>query len=202
MNRAHPEHRHPTVTLDIRRRLVATALSAAGCLLLGACSSSTTTSIGAATPRATATAISESGPTKSAAVVTSADGAAARRSDPCAVLTQSDVDKAVGQPLGSGKPNAALGNCVWSSADFSASVDITVSTWLSIKNAATGGGTKPAPPSVSGIGDAAFWAEGFLYVQRGDAGFLLSISSPGLDSAADTGLTQAKVLATAVLERL
>ena len=201
MNREHPEHRHPTVTHDIRRRLVATALSAAGCLLLGACSSSAT-SIGTAATRVTSTAVSQSGPTKSAAVVTSADGAAARGSDPCSVLTQSDVDAAVGQPLGAGKPNAALGNCVWSSADFSASVDITVSTWSSIKNAATGGGTKPAPPAVPGIGDAAFWAEGFLYVQKGDAGFLLSISSPQLDSAADKGLTQAKVLATAVVGRL
>ena len=201
MNREHPERRHPTVTHDIRRRLVATALSAAGCLLLGACSSSTT-SIGTAATRVTSTAVSQSGPTKSAAAVTSADVAATRGSDPCSVLTQADVDTAVGQPLGSGKPNAALGNCVWSSADLSASVDITVSTWLSIKNAATANGTKPAPPSVPGIGDTAFWAEGFLYVQKGDAGFLLSISSPQLNSAADLGLAQAKVLATAALGRL
>ncbi len=201
MIREHSEHRRSAITHETRRRLASTVLTAVGCLLLGACGSGSTTSAATATQQPASTD-AKSGPTKSAAVVTSGDRAAARGSDPCSVLTQADVETAVGQPLGAGKPNVALGNCVWSSADFSAGVDITVSTWLSIKNAATAGGTKAPPPAVPGIGDTAFWAQGFLYVQKGDAGFLLSISSPAFDSAADKGLAQAKVLAAAVLGRL
>ena len=73
------------------------------------------------------------------------------------MLTQAEVDTAVGQPLGPGKPTAPLGNCVWSNSDFSAGVDVTVSDWSLINNAATGGGTKPPPPAVAGVGDEAFW---------------------------------------------
>ncbi len=202
MNLEHSTRRGPVTIREIRRRFAATALAAAGCLLLGACTSNSTISAATATQRVSSPSVIDSGSTTSAVTVAGGAGATTGVSDPCSVLTQAEVDTAVGQPLGPGKPTAPLGNCVWSNSDFSAGVDVTVSDWSSINNAATGGGTKPPPPAVAGVGDEAFWYQGFLYVRKGDAGFLLSIDFPKVSSTADYGLTQAKVLAAAVLGRL
>jgi len=43
---------------------------------------------------------------------------------------------------------------------------------------------------------------GLLYVRKGDAGFLLLVGGPHIDSLPDHGLAAEKVLAAAVLSRL
>jgi hypothetical protein len=59
------------------------------------------------------------------------------------------------------------------------------------------------PTSVPGVGDEALYkGGGLLYVRKGNAGFLLSINGPHIDSLPDGGLAQEKVLAAAVLGRL
>ena len=120
--------------------------------------------------------------------------------DPCALLTQAEVDTAVGQPLKPGKRVATLLDCIWTTSDGAAGVDVTVSGWTQIKVAANGNGGKPVP--ITGIGDEALNRDGTLYVRKGSQGFLLSINGPHIDSKADHGLAQAKVLAVAVLGRM
>jgi hypothetical protein len=136
-----------------------------------------------------------SGPTKPATGATVA---------PCSLLTQSEVDTAVGQPLGPGKQVATLNDCLWTTSDFVAGVDVTVSGWTEIKAAATSGRVQPT--SIGGVGDEALNLNGstgsLLYVRKGTQGFLLTINGPRIDSLPDHGLAQEKVLAVAVLGRL
>ena len=122
--------------------------------------------------------------------------------DPCSLLTQTEVATAAGQPLGAGKQVATLDDCQWTNTDFTAAVDVSVSDWTGIKNAATGNGTKSPPPAAAGIGDDAYYYEGILYVRKADVGFLLNVSWPGIETEPDYGLAKATVLARAVLGRL
>jgi hypothetical protein len=121
--------------------------------------------------------------------------------DPCALLTQTEVDTAAGQPLQPGKQVATLDDCQWTNSDFSASVDVTVSDWTAIKNAATANGTK-TPAVITGVGDEALGDASLLSVRKGDTGFLLNFNFPNMSAAPDQGMAQAKVLAAAVLARL
>jgi Protein of unknown function (DUF3558) len=168
-------------------------------LLLAACSGSSTQPSGQSTPPAqqpTANAGAAATPSKPAGGGTTTGGS----KDPCSLLTQAEVDAAVGQPLGPGKATIPGYDCDWTTADFSASVSVTVSDWAAIKTAATSTGT--ATP-VSGVGDEALTkGGGLLYVRKGDQGFLLLIGGPKVDSLPDGGLAQEKVLAAAVLGRL
>lgn len=116
-------------------------------------------------------------------------------------MTQTEVDTAVGQPLQPGKQVATLDDCQWTNSDLTAAVDVTVSEWTAIKNAATSNGTK-TPDVVSGVGDEALGSADLLSVRKGDAGFLLAFNFPNMSAAPDQGLAQAKVLASAVLSRL
>jgi hypothetical protein len=128
-------------------------------------------------------------------------GAAADSAHPCSLLTQTEVNTAVGQPLGPGKQTTTLDDCQWTTSDFAAGVSISLSDWPAIKAAATGNGH--TPESVPGIGDEALTnGGGLLYVRKGDAGFLLTINGPNVDSLPDQGLTREKALATAVVARL
>jgi len=185
------------ITTDIRViRSGAAAFVAAGCLLLAACGSSghPTVAGGPGTPGATATQPGGTAPA----------GPAAGSPDPCSLLTQAEVDAAVGQPLGAAQSGAEPGACQWSTADFVADVDITVADWTSIKAAATAGAHQPV--AISGVGDEALNLNGsngsILYVRKGDVGFLLTINGPKIDSLPDHGLAQEQVLATAALGRL
>ena len=79
-------------------------------------------------------------------------------------------------------------------------MSVTVSDWSAIKTSATANGTATA---VSGVGDEALTkGGGLLYVRKGDAGFLLLIGGPHIDTLPDHGLAAEKVLAAAVLSRL
>lgn len=136
---------------------------------------------------------------------TAAGGSAAGHRDPCTLLNQTEVDTAVGQPLGAAQGGAEPGACQWSTADFTADVDITVADWPSIKAAATAVASHQ-PVAISGVGDEALNLNGsngsILYVRKGDVGFFVSINGPNIDPLPDHGLAQEKVLAAAVLGRL
>ena len=125
----------------------------AGLLLLAACSSSSTPRAGQANPSAQHPT---AGDTAAPINPPSGGGTVIGGSvDPCSLLTQAEVDTAVGQPLGPGKQVATLDDCLWTTADFTAGVDVTVSDWPAIKTAATS--TGGAPTSVPGLGDEALY---------------------------------------------
>jgi hypothetical protein len=177
-----------------------TIVTAAGLLLLGACSSSSTPSAGHANPTiqkhvGNSTAAGQSTASTSGGKALSGGSVA-----PCSLLSQAEVDAAVGQPLGPGKSTIPHYDCSWTSSDFIASVSVTVSDWSAIKTSATRTGTATA---VSGVGDEALTkGGGLLYVRKGNGGFLLLIGGPHLDALPDHGLAAEKVLAAAVLSRL
>lgn len=193
------------------RILIATALATAG-LALTACSTKPTaasptkpTSVqqATATTATDSTAASDSAASETAAT-TDIPATTTGTGNECSLLTQADVDAAVGQPLGKGKSDAALGTCQWSTSDFVADVDITVSDWAAIKTAATGGSKSPV--SVPGVGDEALNLNGsngsLLYVRKGSQGFLITINGPKIDSLPDHGLAKETILAAAVLDHL
>jgi hypothetical protein len=181
------------------QRHLITIVTAASSLLLAACSSSTTPSAGHANPTIQKhVGNSSAGP--STASTSSGNASSGGSVAPCSLLSQAEVDAAVGQPLGPGKSTIPHYDCAWTTSDFIASVSVTVSDWSAIKTSATSTGTATA---VSGVGDEALTkGGGLLYVRKGDAGFLLLIGGPHIDSLPDHGLAAEKVLAAAVLSRL
>lgn len=187
------------------RGLALTVFAAVGVLLPAACSSTSKPDAGSATPAFTNPAIDASATdppqlSRPASGTTGA-GRSSAFADPCALLTQAEVDAAVGQPLQPGKQVDTLDDCQRTNTDFTASVDVTVSDWTAIKNAATANDTK-TPAVVAGVGDEALGDAALLSVRRGDIGFLLVFNFPEMSNAADHGLAQAKILAAAVLSRL
>ena len=182
-----------------QRRLI-TTFAAAASLLLAACSSSSAP----AAVHANATIQEHAGDSSAAGPSTASTSGGSATSGgsvaPCSLLTQAEVDAAVGQPLGPGKSTIPHYDCAWTTSDFTASVSVTVSDWSAIKTSATTNGTATAVP---GVGDEALTkGGGLLYVRKGEAGFLLLIGGPHIDSTPDHGLAAEKVLAAAVYSRL
>jgi hypothetical protein len=179
-------------------------------LLFGACSSasapSTTTAPNGAATSAADTAGTAPSQEASSPVSASPATAASSSVDPCSLLTQSEVDASAGQPLGHGAQVGALGDCQWSSSDFTASVELDVGDWSAIKakSAETGQTLTPVP----GVGDEALTLNragnaAQLYVRKGNIGFVLLLGGGQyIDTLPDLGLAQEKVLAAAVLSRL
>jgi hypothetical protein len=196
----------PTATHNLPRQLTTeiamtnhrrslTVAGVAGSFLLAACSSSSTPAAVHANTSIQKT-LGNSSATGPSTASTGSGGSVA----PCSLLTQAEVDAAVGQPLGPGKSTIPNYDCTWATSDFAASVSVTVSDWNAVKTSATTTGTAT---SVPGVGDEALSkGGGLLYVRKGDAGFLLLIGGPHIDSLPDHGLAAEKVLATAVLGRL
>jgi len=196
----------PTGTRNLPRQLTTeiamthhrrslTVAGVAASLLLAACSSSSPPAAVHANPNVQKTPGISSATGPSTASTTSGGSVA-----PCSLLTQAEVDAAVGQPLGPGKSTIPNYDCSWATSDFAASVSVTVSDWNAVKTSATTTGTATPVP---GVGDEALSkGGGLLYVRKGDAGFLLLIGGPHIDSLPDHGLAAEKVLATAVLGRL
>jgi hypothetical protein len=194
---------HPRLKMETAmptKRFTLTTAAIAGALMLAACSSTSTPTAAHTRPSA-----HPAGNVTGAAGATTASAgggvAASSGADPCSLLTQAEVDKAVGQPLGAGKATIPHYDCTWGTSDFAASVSVTVSDWTAIKTSATANGHTPA--SVPGVGDEALSSGGgLLYVRKGSSGFLLLIGGPHIDSSPDHGLAAEKVLAAAVLGRL
>jgi hypothetical protein len=197
-----PQGERPMTTRLRSRHLL---LMAGMTLLLGACGGASTpaaTSAPNGTVASATTAVT--GPSQQATIPVVAGPTTPGTtgiSEPCSLLTQAEVDAAVGQPLGPGLQSLGR-DCGWSATDNTAGVDVQVSDWAQTKTAATAPGNGP-PISVPGVGDEAFYRQGDLYVRKGDAGFLVGIFGPHIDfSKPDGGLAQAKVLAAAILGRL
>lgn len=202
-----------TTRLGSRHLLLTTGMA----LLLGACGAASTPAVTSAPSGSVASAPSgseASAPTAEAAtsqpspppVVAGSTGPGGGAiADPCSLLTQAEVDAAVGQPLGQGKSAIAHLDCTWSSSDFGANVYLTVGDWATtIKEAASGNGG--APTAIAGLGDEAWTASGnngsLVFARKGNNGFLLIIDGPKVDSLPDHGVAQEKVLAAAILGRL
>jgi hypothetical protein len=188
------------MTTRIRTRHI--VLTTAMTFLLGACSGA---SVPAPTPSAngaTAAAQEPSVPAAAGPASPTPGGTV----DPCSLLTQAEVDTAAGQPLGHGNQAGALDDCQWSTSDFAASVELEVGDWSAIK--AKSAETGQSLTAVPGVGDEALTLNAAgnaaqLYVRKGSTGFLLLLSDAQyIDSLADLGLAQEKVLAAAVLGRL
>jgi Protein of unknown function (DUF3558) len=194
------------MTTRFRRRHF--LLTAGMALLLGACSGASTPTATSAPNSAVApspTAVAAPSQQASTPVVPGSTGPGAGGiADPCSLLTQAEVDAAVGQPLGQGKTEIAHVACVWWSSDFGAGVHLTVGDWESVKDAASANGGTPT--AIAGLGDEAWTASGnngsLVYTRKGSNGFLLLIDGPQIDSLSDHGVAQEKVLAAAILGRL
>jgi hypothetical protein len=194
------------MTTRFRRRhfLLTTGMA----LLLGACSGASTPTATSAPKGAVASAptgVAAPSQQASTPVVAGSTGPGAGGiADPCSLLTQAEVDAAVGQPLGQGNTEIAHVACVWWSSDFGAGVHLTVGDWDSVKSAASANGG--APTAIAGLGDEAWTAGGpngsLVYARKGSNGFLLLIEGPQIDSLSDHGVAQEKVLAAAILGRL
>jgi len=121
----------------------------------------------------------------------------------CDLMIRPDAEIAVGQPLPQNTVNLGLGMCDFNTADFSSGASLSVSSWESVKAAATSG--KSIPVSISGVGDEALNLNGsngsILYVRRGSEGFVLDLHGPKIDPLPDRGLAAEKVLAAKILAR-
>ena len=119
----------------------------------------------------------------------------------CDLLTREDSEAAVGQPLPKKTENITLGTCDYTADDFSAGATVTVSSWESIKNAATTGPHQPT--AIGGLGDEASnvvnSGDSILYVRRGDEGFALELNSRKIDALPDHGLAVEKDLALKII---
>ena len=194
-----------TTMLGSRHLLLTTGMA----LLLGACGAAGTPAVtsapsGAVTSAPTAEAATAQ-PASPPVVAGSTGPGGGGIADPCSLLTQAEVDAAVGQPLGQGKSFVAHLDCAWSSSDFAANVHLTVGDWATtIKQTASANGG--APTAIAGLGDEAWTASGnngsLVYARKGGNGFLLIINGPQIDSLSDHGVAQEKVLAAAILGRL
>ncbi len=194
-----------TKMLRSRHLLLATGMS----LLLGACGAGGTPAatsapngtVASAPTAAAATSDQASNPVGTTGATSPGTGGIA---DPCSLLTQADVEAALGQSLGPGKSAIARFSCAWSTSDFAARVHLTVGDWGTAEGAAPANGG--APSAISGLGDEAWTADGnnglLLYARKGGNGFLLIINGPNVDSLSDHGLAHEKVLAAAILARL
>jgi hypothetical protein len=193
-----------TTRLRSRHLLLTTGMA----LLLGACGAASTpapTSAPGGSVASAPTAVATTSQPASRPVAAGSTGPSAGDiTDPCSLLTQADVDAAVGQPLGQGKSTIAHLDCAWSSSDFGANVYLTVGDWDSVKSAASANGG--APTAIADLGDEAWTASGnngsLVYARKGSNGFLLIIDGPQVDSLADHGVAQEKILAAAILGRL
>jgi hypothetical protein len=173
---------------------------------LAACSGSTSATLApAGGARSPGVAPASSGVGPSAAPVGASSVTGNGAAHPCALLTQAEATDALGQAVTAGVENVPLGMCTYSSSDFAASVDLTVSSWDSISAAAHGGKASPTP--ISGVGDEALNLNGaggpsLLYVRKGSIGFLLTMNGPKIDSLADHGLAKEVAVAALILPRL
>ena len=194
------------MTIDHCPRFASVApLAAAGFLVLAACSTSSTPSAGTRAPAKHTVGASSAGAPASGSSGPDDTGSGAS-TDPCSLLTQSEVDAAAGQPLGHGSRVGALDDCQWSSSDFAASVELDVGDWSTLKAQSAQIGQTLA--SVSGVGDEAMSLNqagnaARLYVRKGDTAFLLLLGGAQyIGTLPDLGLTQERTLAAAVLGRL
>jgi Protein of unknown function (DUF3558) len=183
------------------------ACIAGGAVLLSGCGRGTND---AATPGSSSSSAATSGPSSGPSSGGSSGSVAALESalevgtvDPCTLLTQAEVDSSVGQPLQAGS-RVLPQDCQWSTTDFTADVDLTIGQWDQTKAAATAA-SRP-PTAVAGVGDEALNLNGsngsYLYVRKGDTGFIVEVNGPHIDGLPDHGLAQEVELAKAVVGRL
>ena len=179
------------------------------CLLLAACSSSSTPHAGQRSgPAVHPTIGSNAGASAISSDAPASGGGTGGGSsvDPCSLLTQAEVDAAAGRPLGHGQRAGALEDCQWSTSDFTGSVELDIGDWSAIK--AKSAQTGQPLTSVPGVGDEALSLNvagnaAQLYVRKGSTGFLLLLGGGQyIGSLPDLGLAPEKVLAAAVLGRL
>lgn len=178
------------------------------CLLLAACSSSSTPQAGQRSrPAGHPTIGSNAGASTNSSDAPASGGGTGGGSsvDPCSLLTQAEVAAAAGRPLGHGQRAGALDDCQWSTSDFAGSVELNVGDWSAIK--AKSAQTGQPLTSVPGIGDEALSLNvagnaAQLFVRTGSTGFLLLLGGGEyIGSLPDLGLAAEKLLATAVLGR-
>jgi hypothetical protein len=128
--------------------------------------------------------------------------------DPCALVTKSEVEAALGRPVKDPRNVAGQPTCVYDDSMALPGAPNPAGIGINLALYTTGGAQEfssfrdryPAPPTpVPGIGDDAFWTGGSLYVLRGDFYFDVTMYTSDTDAAK---LQTAKNLAQVVLSRL
>ena len=128
--------------------------------------------------------------------------------DPCALLTKSEVDAALGRPVKDPRNVAGQPTCVYDDSMQPSGAPNPAGIGINLAFYTTGGAQEfsrfknnasLAPTPVTGIGDDAFWTGGSLYVLRGDFYFDVTMYTSDPDVAR---LEIAKNMAQIVLSRL
>lgn len=147
-----------------------TSLLAAVCLalLIAGCGGG-----GQAGPAATSTPAATSAPAASAAPVTAAT------TEACSIVTKSDAETALGEPVGSPRPRSSTtsSGCAYTSLSGSARLDVDITRWPDPAAAATKyQGFSNIGQPVTGLGDQARGNTGILVIQKGSV--LVTVSMP------------------------
>jgi hypothetical protein len=206
LNRTPEPESHTRVVLSL-------GITAVACIVLNGCSGSgqttaNTASLSSPGTPATANSAASISAAPSTAAVASPGAAGTGSSDPCALLTQTDVSAAIGGPVDTGTPksHAGAGSCVYDSTDgANAGGLIAIASWQEVTDNVKVNRITLSP--LSGLGDQAFTGfagAGFpaLVVRQGNVGFEISIHGPHITSLTDHGLSKAEDLARLVLSRL
>ena len=131
--------------------------------------------------------------------------------DPCALVTKSEVEAALGRPVEDPRNVAGQPSCVYDEVPEPSQPGVVTPSWgvgINLAFYTTGGAqqynsnkNEPtlARTPVPGIGDDAFWTGGSLYVLRGDFYFDVTMYTSDPDAAK---LQTAKNIALIVLSHL
>lgn len=135
--------------------------------------------------QATQSTPSASSPTTSATVSSSGPGTSAN-ADACSLVTKSDAETALGEPVGSPRPRttATSSGCAYTSLSGSARLDVDITHWPDSATATTQYQRfSNIGQPVSGLGDQARGNTALLAVQKGRV--LFTISMPVADKQPD-----------------
>ena len=127
--------------------------------------------------------------------------------DACALLTQAEVNSVMGLTLQAGAQQGTPLNCAWTEANGPKSTHKRIDLTLQDAQGFAIGKTpvpKMTKTPVSGIGDDAYYAEGFgmttLSAKKGSAAFVIIVRGEGLSTDQKKALE--KLLAQDALARL
>jgi len=141
-------------------------------------------------------------PASAATSAPTSASAATQASDACTIVTKSDAETALGEPVGAPKPrsSATSSGCVYTSLSGSARLDIDITRWPDSAAAATKYQTfANIGQPVAGLGDQARGNTAILAVLKGSV--VITVSMPVADKQPDQ-FGAMKILAAKVVSKV